>query len=88
MFVCLCHAVTDKEVKSTIRGGAKSVEEVAEQCGAGGGCGMCHEQIKELIEDEKSCGSLRRPLAGCPVRPRPVTSPLIPLRGHGRYEGR
>ncbi|CAN5470508.1 hypothetical protein BH09MYX1_BH09MYX1_49370 [soil metagenome] len=51
MFVCVCHAVTDGEVKAAIEGGAGCRESVTRACRAGGDCGACHGHIEELIED-------------------------------------
>ena len=54
VFVCLCKVVTDGQVEDAIRGGADSVDEVGEECGAGTGCGACHEQIQDMI-DRSAC---------------------------------
>ncbi len=51
MFVCVCRAVTQQEVKAVIDGGARSVDEVTRACCAGDDCGACHEKIEELIEE-------------------------------------
>jgi bacterioferritin-associated ferredoxin len=50
MFVCVCKAVTDREVKRVIEAGACTVAEVTRQCGAGGDCGACRGMIEEMIE--------------------------------------
>lgn len=57
MYVCLCFAVTDNEVKAEISLGARSVEEVGERCGAGTGCGSCQERICELLEMRRETNS-------------------------------
>jgi bacterioferritin-associated ferredoxin len=45
MYVCICAAVTDAELRTCIRSGARTVEEVGDACGAGTGCGTCHDRI-------------------------------------------
>ena len=45
MYVCICAGVTDDEVNAEIARGADSVEEIGLRCGAGTGCGMCHEKL-------------------------------------------
>ena len=45
MYVCICHAVPDTEIRSCITRGARSIEEVGDACGAGTGCGSCHDHI-------------------------------------------
>ena len=49
MYVCICHAVTENEVNAEITLGAQSVYEIGERCGAGTGCGMCHEKLRALL---------------------------------------
>jgi bacterioferritin-associated ferredoxin len=51
MYVCICRAVTEQEVKSTIEAGAKTVEAVTRACCAGDDCGACHSTIEDMIED-------------------------------------
>lgn len=51
MYVCICRAVTEQEVKSTIEAGAKTVEAVTRACCAGDDCGACHSAIEDMIED-------------------------------------
>jgi bacterioferritin-associated ferredoxin len=51
MYVCVCRAVTEENVKAAIRAGAKSVEAVTAACCAGDDCGACHETIETMIDD-------------------------------------
>ena len=48
MYVCVCNAVTEREVGEAIDGGARTRSEVTRACGAGGDCGSCHKQIEEM----------------------------------------
>ena len=50
--ICQCFQVTDETIKSRIRDkGLKTIEEITEACGAGGGCQSCH-MLLELFLDE------------------------------------
>jgi len=49
VYVCICYAVPDSEIRSCIAEGARSVEEVGEACGAGTGCGSCHDRIDVFL---------------------------------------
>lgn len=49
MYVCMCAAVTDTEVRASVRAGARCLEDVAEECAAGTGCGSCHERIDTIL---------------------------------------
>ena len=58
MFVCICVAVPDTEIRSCVARGASTVEEVGDACGAGTGCGSCHDKIDTLL------AASRNPAAG------------------------
>ena len=49
MFVCICAAVPDAEIRSCVAGGARTIEEVGDACGAGTGCGSCLDRICDRI---------------------------------------
>ena len=50
--VCKCYGVTDKEIRRVAaENNLKTVEEVTNYTKAGGGCGLCHERIKEILEE-------------------------------------
>ena len=51
MYVCVCRAVTDKQVNEVIESGAESVAEVTRACEAGGDCGACRQTIEDMIDD-------------------------------------
>ncbi|HEX5740737.1 MAG TPA: (2Fe-2S)-binding protein [Pilimelia sp.] len=51
MFVCVCERVRECEVRAAIRAGARTEECVGDACGAGTGCGTCHDRIAELIDE-------------------------------------
>lgn len=51
MYVCVCLAVTESEVRSAIEAGATTRELVTQRCRAGGDCGSCHGMIEQMIED-------------------------------------
>lgn len=49
MYVCICHAVTDRRIDDEIAAGARTAEEIGERCRAGTGCGTCRQRIKKLL---------------------------------------
>jgi bacterioferritin-associated ferredoxin len=54
MIVCHCNRVNDRAIRAAVRGGAYSVEDVAECCGAAGRCGGCAPHVEEIIQEERS----------------------------------
>ena len=51
MFVCHCRAVTDGAIKACIQGGACSVKDLGERCGAGTRCGGCLSTLSQLLAE-------------------------------------
>ena len=59
MYVCVCHAVTEREVVAAVlEDGAATVAEVGEVTFAGTGCGSCHARIEGVLG---ACGAV------CPI---------------------
>lgn len=50
MYVCICRAVTEAEVRGCIAAGAGTVEDVSDRCAAGTGCGSCVAKIAALLD--------------------------------------
>jgi bacterioferritin-associated ferredoxin len=51
MFVCLCRAVTRDQIEDVVDAGAVTVNAVRSACGAGGDCGGCRGEIREVIRE-------------------------------------
>jgi bacterioferritin-associated ferredoxin len=66
MIVCLCRGVPERTVRLAVVSGAGSIEDVADVCGAGSGCGACHQEIERLLAEEgggSPAGPCRGPCA-------------------------
>lgn len=49
--VCECFGVTDKAIEESVRENKlRYVEEVTNYIKAGGGCGQCHDRIREIVD--------------------------------------
>ncbi|MEV7355221.1 (2Fe-2S)-binding protein [Kitasatospora sp. NPDC091276] len=49
MYVCMCHAVTEDQVKKAIDAGAGTPRQIARGCKAGTDCGSCVRRIQALL---------------------------------------
>jgi bacterioferritin-associated ferredoxin len=49
MFVCHCSVVTDRDIIESVANGARCVNDVARQTGAGRVCGGCISTVRELV---------------------------------------
>jgi bacterioferritin-associated ferredoxin len=59
MWVCHCRAVTDSAVRDAIAAGAADEIEIGRECGAGTGCGSCHDELRRLCEESRSAARNR-----------------------------
>ena len=62
MFVCSCTGVNDRTIRAAIATGARSIDEVAERCGAGARCGGCWPVLAELLDEEHRSDEAERTL--------------------------
>lgn len=68
MLVCICKAVTDRDVDRAIAEGARSVDDVVRCTGAGTGCGICRDSLACAVD------------SACPGPARSERSQLVALR--------
>lgn len=50
MYVCICHAVTDRQVREVVDRGVESVAELQMHLPVGACCGRCVDTAEEIIE--------------------------------------
>jgi bacterioferritin-associated ferredoxin len=60
MYICLCHGITDRQIRRAVEQGASSLGEVQMQLPVGGCCGRCEPAARELIR-EHATQEIRRP---------------------------
>jgi len=53
MYVCICRAVTEAEVRGCIAAGACTVKDVVTRSEAGTGCGSCVGKVKWYIKQDR-----------------------------------
>lgn len=50
MYVCICHGVTDKDIKKAASNGVSSIQELQLMTGAATGCGGCLDHAEEVLQ--------------------------------------
>ncbi|WP_417345187.1 (2Fe-2S)-binding protein [Ferrimonas sp.] len=53
MYVCICHAVTEKQVRQAVDDGATDVKSLKQKLGVGSECGRCIQATLEVIQAQK-----------------------------------
>jgi bacterioferritin-associated ferredoxin len=51
MYVCICHAVTDRQIREVVNRGANSLTDVQQQVPVGGCCGRCQDTAQQVVEE-------------------------------------
>jgi bacterioferritin-associated ferredoxin len=51
MYICLCNAITDRDIVKAAEQGVSSSEDLAHQLGVGLGCGRCISCAKSVLSD-------------------------------------
>jgi bacterioferritin-associated ferredoxin len=51
MYVCICHRISDSQIRAAVERGASTIEDVRRELKLGAGCGVCVEFAERLIED-------------------------------------
>jgi bacterioferritin-associated ferredoxin len=49
MYICICQAVTDSEIRACVSLGANSLDELREHLGVAAGCGQCASAAAALL---------------------------------------
>lgn len=50
MYICICNAVTDKDIAMAVREGARSLEQLEDTLGVATCCGKCRDKAAECLE--------------------------------------
>jgi len=58
MYVCVCNAVTDREIRQVIEEGATTLRQVRARLPVGRCCGRCVDAVREVIEEQRATGSM------------------------------
>ena len=57
MYVCVCNAITDREISASIAQGATSFRELRDTLGVATCCGKCGPEVKRQLKEELACGN-------------------------------
>ena len=60
MIVCVCRAVSDRHIRTAVKGGASSLRDLTRELGVGTCCGKCLPEAKAALASSlKTCDSSR-----------------------------
>ncbi|WP_269533440.1 bacterioferritin-associated ferredoxin [Chitinimonas sp. BJYL2] len=50
MYICICNAVTDKQIRQAVQSGCGSMRELRLELGVAGCCGKCAPDAKAILQ--------------------------------------
>jgi bacterioferritin-associated ferredoxin len=68
MYVCVCNAITDRQIRKAAVAGIKDLWNLQRELGVATGCGSCKEMASEILSESRSAR------ANEPVRYQPSAS--------------
>ncbi len=61
MYVCICNAITDKQIRKAAESGVQDLWGLQRELGVAVGCGSCKEMASEILRESRE--------ASAPVEP-------------------
>jgi len=62
MYVCICKAITEQQVKDAVLQGAGSFRDVRQCLGVSTGCGKCASHARSVVNQHRQAGGSAGPL--------------------------
>lgn len=62
MYVCICHGVTDHDIRRAAEAGCASVAELTMRTGLGSGCGSCGELAGSILSEARAAHAFPIPV--------------------------
>lgn len=50
MYVCICNAVTDSDIRNAVGSGVRSMRQLLQETGCSSTCGCCRELASEILQ--------------------------------------
>ena len=63
MYVCVCHAISDRQIREIVERGAGSLGEVQAHLPVASCCGTCEDTARDLIETHAEKGRVTKRIA-------------------------
>jgi len=57
MYVCVCQAVTDRQIREAAQGGARTLKDLRRELGVTRDCGRCASCARECLQEAHECQS-------------------------------
>jgi len=72
MIVCLCHRISERDIRRAVAHGERDFESLQEDTGLARNCGCCHDCARDVFDE--ACTNATKPLTFVPAR-NPILDP-------------
>ena len=66
MYICVCNAITDKQIRRAARAGVTSIHQLQAELGVATNCGSSSETAAEILEEHARSGFAGEPVLYVP----------------------
>jgi bacterioferritin-associated ferredoxin len=67
MYVCICNAVTEKQIRKAVESGVHDLWGLQRELGVAVGCGSCKEMASEILSENRRARARFEPVAYRPA---------------------
>ncbi len=67
MYICICNAISDKDIRRAAEAGATDLWALQEELGVAAGCGSCKEMAAEILYDVRKQRQAAQPQVYTPA---------------------
>lgn len=61
MYVCICNAITDTQIRQAAKSGVEDLWSLQKKLGVAAGCGSCKEIASDILRSERQANQYTRP---------------------------
>ena len=61
MYVCICNAITDKQIRKAAESGVQDLWGLQRELGVAVGCGSCKEMASEILRESREASTPAEP---------------------------
>ena len=81
MFICVCNAITERQVQEAVASGVETLSDLEAQLGVGGCCGSCRDTATDYLPGGRYAGHVAESqVAGTFENDAANDSSLLPLQ--------
>ena len=67
MYVCICNAITDKQIRKAAESGVRDVWQLQRELGVAAGCGSCKDLASAILSESRRADRPAQPVRYYPA---------------------